>query len=617
MSVIDELVTLIGVDLDPKAKKNLESFKEGIQSAKTHVLALSAAVTAFAGAAAILVKGVADECAELESLSQTTGVSTDKLQEWAFAAEQAGVSASAVHGDLENLRKSLTGAGKDADESLMAMAAQMQGMSEAAAYAYGKARGLSDDTIKLLRQGPDALEDIRKKAHELGGIIPEDSIKMAAQFKRSLGELSFAFNGIKSALAIGMIPALSKVTDLVRTFVMENKGLISAGLSAIMTGIVNGFERFWKILTKVWDALKPVRDILDKVSGGMKLAEFVTHLVTGALTGLLILFAPLLVEFAAIGTAIAAVSFIFEDLFSSIFHGKGFIADLFNAFSERWPELGNAIRKVGTWLKDNIFSALETGWEIVKAFGAVAADAFARILDGVCALAAPVADFFNTFDERFPGISAAITAVADLLQSALGGAVESVSAIVSGLIDTFFAIADGIGAAIAAAMDVLEAFGQWVVALFSGNFEEAAKQSFKIFSSLGDMIKAIFVDIGGAILTAIKNALKALLNMLPNWVKKKIGISMDEDGEGQEEPKEVADAKTVLDDKNGPSPARTANGPASAPSPKDEGGKSVQNNDNRQQTFNVSTSDPQQAAQQTASLSGQSPQTPGSTPQAA
>jgi hypothetical protein len=248
MAVADELTTILGVDIAKDAMAKLESFKKGINGIKKGLLAVSVAVTGAAATLGLMVKSAADEAMELSKLSDKTGLSTDALQEWAYAAKAVGGDAKSIQNDLLGLQQRFVGTGKSAEKSLMSLADSFSKMSGSQAQIQGKAWGLSDDTIQLLRKGRDGIEALKKEAHQLGGIIPAEGIKRAAEFKKKLGELQFAFHGITSQVAIAMIPALSRVLEIFKGWMLKNQEWISLGLEAIMTGLVNGFERFWKML---------------------------------------------------------------------------------------------------------------------------------------------------------------------------------------------------------------------------------------------------------------------------------------------------------------------------------------------------------------------------------
>ena len=95
--IAEELVTLLGVELSPGAKEKLQAFDKGLDAVVSRVKQASVVLTAAAGGMALYFSNAVNGAADLQTLSDTMGVSTTKLQEWAYAANAMGVSASAVH----------------------------------------------------------------------------------------------------------------------------------------------------------------------------------------------------------------------------------------------------------------------------------------------------------------------------------------------------------------------------------------------------------------------------------------------------------------------------------------------------------------------------------------
>ena len=446
MAVADELVTILGVDIAKNAMAKLESFKNGVDSVKNTLMGLSVVITGAAATMGLMVKGAADEAAELEKLSGKTGLSTDALQEWGYAAKQAGGDSKNLQSDLQNLQQKLGSTGKNAEKTLLSLADRMKGMSGSQAQNLGKAWGLSDDTIAVLRKGRDGIEELRKEAHKLGGIIPAESIKRAADFKKQLAELQFAFHGITSQVAIAMIPALSRIVDIF-------KGWISLGLEALMGGIVNGFERFWNVLKKLAGVFDPLIEAIQPLLGDFEMMEWVTHLVTGALTGLLVIFSPLIAKLLLIGAAVAGVSLLFEDFFTYLEGGESVIGDLFNAFEQRWPDLFAALQKVGQFIRENFMVVVEAAWEVIKTvFGAIG-EILAKVLDGFNAMAGPVGEFFGTFEKKFPALYNALQKFGEFVKTFIIGAFETAVEVIKGIVDFIMKLLEGIGGAIGTVME--------------------------------------------------------------------------------------------------------------------------------------------------------------------
>jgi len=246
---------------------------------------------------------------------------------------------------------------------------------------------------------------------------------------------------------------LSKAVDLFKGWMISNREWISLGLEALMTGIVNGFDRFVGMLKKVGDFFKPLTDKLKEFSGGMSMMEWVMHIVTGALAGLLVIFAPVLAKFALIGAAIALASLLFEDLFSSITTGQGAFADLFREFEQRWPGLASAVKKIGTFIKENFVDAFNAVVDVLKVVAAALGDVFGQLLDGINGMVGPVGEFFATFEEKFPALFELLQTCGKFIKEFIGGAFEAAFAIIKVIVGGIIGLIEQIGSGIGKIME--------------------------------------------------------------------------------------------------------------------------------------------------------------------
>lgn len=583
MAVADELVTILGVDVAKDAMAKLDSFKRGVEGISKSLLGLATVVTGFAAAAGLMVKGAADEAMALQTVSDKTGLSTDALQEWSYAAGQVGASSTAVQGDLAKLQEKFAVTGKDAEKTLLSLADRMKGMSGAKANVLGKSLGLSDDTIALLKRGRDGIEELRKEAHALGGIIPAESIKRAADFKRQMAELQFAFHGVTSQVAIAMIPALSRVVDLFKGWIVKNREWLSLGLAALMGGIVAGFEGFWNILKKIASAFDPLIDAIKPFLGDLETMEVVAHLVKGALSGLLLIFAPLIAKIALIGAGVAIAAIILEDLFSSVTTGEGRIARLYQRFNELYPGVGKTVKAVKDFIVNNLDLLKSVGKGIAILLGmklaingvfgatslltggikalmtAITANPIGLLVKAMVIAAVLIIDNWETvkafFLDLWEGIQAKAQAVADAFREAW-----------QGVKDWFFGLWEG-------ALDIFPDFGEWA----------------------GKAANSIRSILGGA-LDWIKKQLARLTDWLPDWVKDKLGINSG----GSESA-------------GGTIPYSTPGRPAQVAMAASHGQGGTQVNDNKTVNIHVSSPDAQQAGYAAASAIqyGQPVATPG------
>lgn len=533
MPVADELVTILGVEVPKSALAAIQSFKAGLDSAVNAIKPLAFAATGFAAAAGLMVKSTMDEVAALQTLSDKSGVSTTSLQEWAYAAKQVGVSAGAVQGDLAKLQQSMRLTGKSGEDRLEQFAARLSGMSEARAMETGKALGLSDDTIILLRQGADGVARLRKEAHDLGAIIPEDAIERSESFRQSVTRMTEAFKGLRTHLAIAMMPALQRVTDLFTEFIVRNRAWMAEKTESFMHALVNAWEKFWSILKKVLDFFKPLVDKFRELTSVMDDEEHMTHVLQGALGALLIIFAPLIAKIAALAAAFYAASLVVEDFMYWLNGDESLIGYGLMKFAEKFPGITKLFEKLRDVAKELFNGVIEWAQPIINELTNAWVTAWEAIGKAVDELSGQLADWIDGFTSRYPNVVAGFKAIASFIQDVFIGAIQSAVSVVKALVGWLKELVEMIGGTVGKALD-------WLNEKLDGVFGEESGES----KDRKAKAKAFHEDYGG------------------------FGGTSDDDfwSKGKVPPQKLIPAAV----------------PASG-----NGGQQVQNNDNRQQSANV------------------------------
>lgn len=373
--IVEELVTLLGVELSPDAKEKLQAFDKGLDAVVSRVKQASVVLSAAAGGMALYFSKAVDGAADLQTLSDTTGVSTTKLQEWAYAANAMGVSASAVQSDLAKMEKQARWTGR----TLESYAAQFKGMDAATANIWGDAYGLSPETVLLLRQGADGIAKLKAEAHDVGAIIPPETVKRASDFKAQVTQITTMIRGMATTIALAALPQAERLVATFKGWITENREWIRLGIGKIIEGMGTAFERVWKagkrLLDWIKDALGPVGDFFKELGKGADWSK----LLTGALTLLLAAFAPLIAKIALISAGFALASAVVEDFFGFL-EGKdsvigriiGAVKEWFADLGEKFPALRALIediaRFVGGILKRNLDSVKDVIELISKLF---------------------------------------------------------------------------------------------------------------------------------------------------------------------------------------------------------------------------------------------------------
>lgn len=382
MAVVDELVTLLSFKTSPGTEKAIKSIKDGISTLKSEITKWAAAATAAGAATSAFLLSASDKAIELQKLSQSTNLSTDSLQQWQYAAEAVGASSAAVTSDLESLLKTMSspipgdlnmelmmlgvsvhnasGQLRGADEVLKDVGDKLNKMSSARAVQWAERVGISNDTLMLLKQGRQGLSELFEEAQLVGAIIPEDAINRGAELSKSIKTLKTVFQALGNSIALSFAPNLKKVVDNFKQFLINNADFVRQGLGITIDGVSRGFGRFWDILVKIKDGFVALLQPMQPFLKNMDAVKIVAGLVTGALAGFLALMAPAIIQFAAVGAAIAGVSLVIEDFITWLQGGESVIGDIVNAFSnwmDKFPELKEDLKSVGHVFAD-VFNAI-------------------------------------------------------------------------------------------------------------------------------------------------------------------------------------------------------------------------------------------------------------------
>jgi len=196
--------------------------------------------TAALGAVAVAVGQAIDRADEMRDLSIRTGIATEKLSEYGYAAKQTGTDIDGLSRGLKILSKNAAeaadaGSGKgklfealginvkDAagnlkqlDVLLPEVADKFKGLEDGTTKAalaqelFGKS-GL--DLIEFLNQGSAGLQEAGDKAKSLGIIISGETAAAADEFNDKLGDLRAIAEGFALQLAAELLPRLIELAD--------------------------------------------------------------------------------------------------------------------------------------------------------------------------------------------------------------------------------------------------------------------------------------------------------------------------------------------------------------------------------------------------------------------
>lgn len=200
----------------------------------------------------------------LDDFATAEGVAAEAVQELGFAASVSGSSIDAVKNSISGLNrvtgeaalgvgrgrqlfqklglsaKDASGQVKGFDALIGEVADKMQGMSLQESIALASKLGIDNSMVTLLRQGGDALEELRTEARELG-VMSNEQVKIGATLGVTMTRWQTVLSAIKNEIAVGLMPAATEIVTEMKEWLLVNRKLLQANLGLairVFTGIL-------------------------------------------------------------------------------------------------------------------------------------------------------------------------------------------------------------------------------------------------------------------------------------------------------------------------------------------------------------------------------------------
>jgi hypothetical protein len=353
------------------------------------------------GCALTLARHLAGVAGEAAKSASRVGMHLNTWQEYAYAAERAGLSSGELESALGSLQEKAKSAFKgDADSAFL-----LKGLGLDAKSAGGKVQAASvmltklADRIKalkdsgehakaadlakqfgvsgmlpLLEKGGMHLEEMRKRAHDIGLVFGDEDAAASKKFSDSLQDSRLMLRGLGFSLFRDVIPPISRLMERFTQWIDVQRKLVDGGkfaswlkdfdvdtvwnsIEAVLEGIkdlvsaVDGAAQFfggWKNVLMGIAAFMAGKFLLSLVNAGvafaanplfLKGASLVMTLAKAFFTlGAAILTTPvgwLLAACAAIGAAVYAV---YKNWDGIVSYFSGLWQGVKDAFNEGWTD---------------------------------------------------------------------------------------------------------------------------------------------------------------------------------------------------------------------------------------------------------------------------------------
>lgn len=369
-----------------KLKALSEQFSElggKLEGAGQSMAGLSAAAAGVVGTLGVISYKAGQSADDLNTLSKVTGIGTDNLQKYSYAADLVDVSTETIAKSNQKLKKSAYAAASGSD----AQAEAFKKIGVSVTDANGNLRNSEDifqDVLKGLGEMTNETERdavaqqiLGRSAAELNPLIEDggetykmvadtlskydldyidqDTLDKANEFNDQLDMMkllgSVALAQVGSQLAAYLAPALEKVVDLVGRFANWLSSLDPRLLTVI--GAIAG----------VIAVIAPLLIGLGKLAFAVSSIINLVNVIGPAIGGLAAAGGPILLVIAAIGALVAAGVWLYKH-WDTV---KKYAAALGKKISEVWDSIKTKTVNAWNTVKNAIVSPFKWAYDKIKA----------------------------------------------------------------------------------------------------------------------------------------------------------------------------------------------------------------------------------------------------------
>lgn len=353
---------------------------------------------------------------EMITMSQTTGLSTDALQEYRYMSDLVDVNLETITGALSKLTKNMSSAKKGTGDTAKAFKTLrvnivdsngalrdnqdvfnevldalggIENETERDAIAmqiFGKS---AQDLLPMIIAGGDAVKGFAKEAHDMGYVLDSETLNSLGAVQESFDRFHLLTDTIKNNLAMALAPV---VEDLANKFIAWAQSVDWDAVSEKVNRIAEAIQRFFGFISENGDTIVTV---LAAIAAGFVAFE-VTSLIMGVVEAfsafrealiagktaqealnLAMSLNPATIVITAISALVAALIVLWntnEDFRNWCINAwndiitwiKGAVDDVDNWIKNAWQDIQNFFKRAGEWFK-NIGHNIVTGiWEGIK-----------------------------------------------------------------------------------------------------------------------------------------------------------------------------------------------------------------------------------------------------------
>lgn len=302
--VVNGLADAFGVNLPPSMQSAVDGL-EKFSASGAAAVTLVGGLVAVLGNTTISMSQTADE---LVTLSSQTGLTTDQLQEFAYASEFVDVSTDTLQDSLKEMTNSMQAAREGSGDAAAAFKeldvqvtdsrgnlrnnyevflevidalGSMKNETERDAYAMQILGESATQLNPLIEAGGEKLKELGEQAHNVGYVVDNETLQSFVELNDAMQQLDKQGDAVQRRFAEALLPILTAFAEL---------------LTAIPTPVLTAVIAITSIATVVLLVVKAVRELQGPVSA-----------VSGLITGVTGLMDPLYIKILLIVAAITAL----------------------------------------------------------------------------------------------------------------------------------------------------------------------------------------------------------------------------------------------------------------------------------------------------------------------
>lgn len=397
-------------DSSQKAGVNFNGLKSIAGGVVTAVAAIGAAAVSAATALAASAVSSAEYADNILTMSTVTGISTDKLQEYSYAAELVDVSVETLTKSMAKNIKSM----KSAQDGSKSMVEAYDKLGVSATNADGSLRdgetvyweiidalgAMENETERdaiamqilgksaqelnpLIEAGSERMKELGQEAQTVGAVMSEEALGSLGEFDDSIQRLKGSASAAKNALGTVLLPEMLSITEAGGDIIKEFTNQLNNAGGGI-GGLVTAFENVAPMVTEFLGSL--VSDIVTTVSG---LMPSVLRAISSLIPSLIDLISSILPQL--ISTIIGFIPVLVSTITSQL---PVILKTILSGFSQILVEIGkilpdlipvviDAVLLIVETLLDNVDMLIDSGIALLMGLADGLIIALPRLIDKI------------------------------------------------------------------------------------------------------------------------------------------------------------------------------------------------------------------------------------------